>query len=134
MAAKRTKNTTTGRFAYEGLERALHEKARLGLLTSLVAHPDGLLFSKLKELCSLTDGNLNRHLKVLEDDGLIEVWKGSRGARTQTMCRMTDDGRRRFLDYINVLEQVVRDAVRMSRAVEKTETSGKTLRKGWSPA
>ena len=57
-----------GRFAYDGLDRAIHEKARLGILTSLVAHPNGLLFSDLKELCSLTDGNLNRHLAVLEEE------------------------------------------------------------------
>ena len=134
MAAKQAKNATTGRFAYEGLERALHEKARLGLLTSLVAHPEGLLFSELKELCSLTDGNLNRHLKVLEEEGLIEVRKGLRGSRPQTLCRMTQEGRQRFMDYINVLEQVVHDAVRSSRAADKTESAARTLRRGWSPA
>ena len=48
----------TGRYAYEGLDRTIHEKARLGILTSLAAHPTGLLFGDLKDLCSLTDGNL----------------------------------------------------------------------------
>jgi len=56
-----------GRFAYDGLDRVLHEKARLGILTSLVAHPDGLKFGELRGLCSLTDGNLSRHLDVLRD-------------------------------------------------------------------
>ncbi|MEX0585264.1 MAG: helix-turn-helix domain-containing protein, partial [Pirellulales bacterium] len=65
-----------GRFAYLGLERVMHEKARLGILTSLVGHAAGLLFTDLKELCALTDGNLNRHLKVLQDAGLVEVLKG----------------------------------------------------------
>jgi hypothetical protein len=45
----------SGRFAYEGLERVIHEKARLGIMTSLVAHADGLLFGDLKQLCALTD-------------------------------------------------------------------------------
>ena len=54
-----------GRFAYEGLERVFHEKARLGIMTSLVTHPRGVIFSDLKELCHLTDGNLSRHLQVL---------------------------------------------------------------------
>ena len=71
-----------GRFAYEGLDRAIHEKARLGILTSLVAHPEGLLFNDLKELCSLTDGNLNRHLAVLEEERLIATNRpAKRGAR-----------------------------------------------------
>src|SRR5882762_11835762 len=89
-----------GRFAYDGLERVMHEKARLGMLTSLMAHPGGLLFGGLKELCSLTDGNLNRHLKVLQEAGLVEAWKGMKHNRPQTLCRMTTDGRRRFLEYI----------------------------------
>ncbi|MES1213362.1 MAG: transcriptional regulator, partial [Singulisphaera sp.] len=49
-----------GRFAYQGLERVLHEKARLGIMTSLVTRPEGLLFNDLKRLCDLTDGNLSR--------------------------------------------------------------------------
>ena len=59
----------SGRFAYDGLERVFHEKARLGIMTSLVGHPKGLIFSDLKELCALTDGNLSRHLQVLHEAG-----------------------------------------------------------------
>src|ERR1700679_3226911 len=79
----------TGRYAYEGLDRTIHEKARLGILTSLAAHPTGLLFGDLKDLCSLTDGNLSRHLQVLHEAGLVEVWKGSHKNRPQTLCRLT---------------------------------------------
>jgi DNA-binding MarR family transcriptional regulator len=99
-----------GRFAYEGLDRVIHEKARLGVLTSLVAHPKGLVFGDLKQLCGLTDGNLSRHLQVLEEAGLIAIEKGYDGNRPQTLCRITAEGRRRYLDYLAVLEQVVRDA------------------------
>jgi len=49
-----------GRFAYEGLHRVIHERARLSVLTSLVTNPKGLAFGDLKQLCALTDGNLNR--------------------------------------------------------------------------
>ncbi|HEV3005388.1 MAG TPA: transcriptional regulator [Pirellulales bacterium] len=125
--AKRRSPSGAGRFAYEGLERVLHEKARLGLVTSLVAHPAGLTFNDLKELCALTDGNLNRHLKVLQDAGLVDVQKGVRGNRPQTLCRITPAGRQRFLDYVGVLEQVVVDAAEASRAAKRTVT-------GWSPA
>lgn len=103
-----------GRYAYEGLDRVIHEKARLGILTSLVAHPQGLVFSDLKQLCSLTDGNLSRHVQVLEEAGLIEVWKSFRGKRPQTLIRLTDAGRKRFLEYVEVLEQVIVDAQQAS--------------------
>src|SRR5262249_50646096 len=63
---------SSGRFAYEGLERVIHEKARLSIMTSLAAHPSGLVFTDLKEQCALTDGNLSRHLQVLHEAGLVE--------------------------------------------------------------
>jgi hypothetical protein len=56
--------TESAPFSYDGLDRVIHEKARLGLLTSLMAHPKGLAFADLKQLCGLTDGNLSRHLQV----------------------------------------------------------------------
>ena len=98
------------RFSYDGLDRVIHEKARLGVLTSLIAHPEGLAFADLKQLCGLTDGNLSRHLQVLQDAGLVKINKGYDGNRPHTTCRLTASGRRRFLDYLAVLEQVVRDA------------------------
>jgi len=118
-----------GRFAYEGLERVIHEKARLGIMTSLATHPKGLLFGDLKELCALTDGNLSRHLQVLHDEGLVEVWKGYQKNRPQTLCRLTDEGRRRFLGYIAVLEGVVA-AAREAEAAP----APKGRAEGWSPA
>jgi len=97
-------------FSYDGLDRVMHEKARLGVLSSLVAHPKGLAFSDLKQLVGLTDGNLSRHLQVLQEAGLVEIAKGYDGNRPQTMVSLTRSGRRRFLDYLALLEQVVRDA------------------------
>jgi DNA-binding transcriptional ArsR family regulator len=132
-----TDNTpeSPGRFAYEGLERVMHEKARLGIMASLVAHPEGLLFGDLKELCALTDGNLSRHLKVLQEAGLVEVWKGFRHNRPQTLCRMTSSGRERFLEYLSVLERVIADAAAAAGArAETPRRAGKDLLGGWSPA
>ena len=100
-----------GRFAYDGLERLIHEKARLGIMTSLAAHPEGLLFGDLKALCGLTDGNLNRHLAVLCEARLVESWKGQERKRSVTRCRMTPRGREKFLEYLGELEKVVADAV-----------------------
>lgn len=104
---------TPGRFAYKGLERVIHEKARLSILSSLATHQAGLVFTDLKNLCALTDGNLSRHLQLLQEAGLVEVWKASGPGRSQTLVRLTDTGRRRFLEYIAQLEQVVADAVKL---------------------
>jgi DNA-binding MarR family transcriptional regulator len=126
----RGSNDAAGRFAYDGLDRALHEKARLGVLTSLVAHPDGLRFGELRELCALTDGNLSRHLDVLHAEELVEVWKGHERRRPQTLVRLTPEGRRRFLAYLEELERVVRDALpKATGAVGRL----RPLPPGWEP-
>src|SRR5712691_9737554 len=106
----------SGRFAYEGLERVIHEKARLSIMSSLATHPDGLLFNDLKDLCSLTDGNLSRHMQLLQESKLVEVWKGMKKNRPQTLVRLTETGRKRFQEYIAVLESVVADAMSASGA------------------
>jgi DNA-binding HxlR family transcriptional regulator len=105
-----------GRFAYEGLDRVIHERARLSVLTSLITHPKGLTFNELKQLCALTDGNLSRHLTVLEKDGMVEIAKGHDRNRPQTVCRITATGRNRYLEYLETLEQVVRDAAKGAEA------------------
>ena len=97
-------------FAYEGLDRVIHERARLSILTSLITRPDGLGFVELKRLCALTDGNLARHLQVLEEDGMVRLTKEGSAGRAQTTARITAAGRKRYLDYLAILEQVVRDA------------------------
>lgn len=98
------------RFAYEGLDRLFHEHARLSVLSCLLAHRKGLSFGTIKNLCALTDGNLSRHLEVLEAAGLIRISKGTESNRPQTLCRITGSGRQRFLAYLSVLEQVLHDA------------------------
>jgi DNA-binding HxlR family transcriptional regulator len=93
----------------------IHERARLGIVSSLAAHPQGLRFGDLKELCALTDGNLSRHLQMLEEAGIVEVWKGIKNRRPQTLCRLTPEGRGRFVEYLAVLEGVVADAAGRQR-------------------
>ncbi|MDP6444299.1 MAG: transcriptional regulator [Pirellulaceae bacterium] len=123
-----TQEPTAGRFAYDGIDRLLHERARLSILASLVSHVDGLAFNDLKHLCSLTDGNLSRHAAMLDEAGLIEITKGVRGNRPLTRCRLTEDGRQRFLNYIQVLQHVVEDA----KAASPSEPPSAAQR--WSPA
>ena len=102
-----------GRFAYEGLDRVLHEKARLGILTSLVAHPEGLKFSELRGLCSLTDGNLSLHLRRLEEVGYVLCEKTSNGRSSRTSHQLTSAGRRALGRYLDNLEHMIH-AVRTS--------------------
>lgn len=104
--------SSEGRFAYEGLDRVIHERARLSVLTSLITNPHGVTFNDLKELCALTDGNLSRHLRVLERAKMVEIAKGHDRNRPLTVCRITASGRKRYLEYLTTLEQVVRDAAR----------------------
>ena len=113
-----------GRFAYEGLDRVIHEKARLSVLTSLVAHPKGVVFGDLKQMCGLTDGNLSRHLQVLQEANLVAIEKGYDHNRPQTLVRITSGGRQRYLEYLEVLEQVVRDAA----GAAKTGASARKLK------
>lgn len=117
-----------GRFAYEGLDRVIHERARLSILTSLLTNPKGLTFNDLKQLCSLTDGNLSRHLDVLEKARLIEIKKGHDHNRPQTLCRITASGRKRYLEYLSTLEQVIRDAATETEAKTKTSPASNFIR------
>jgi DNA-binding MarR family transcriptional regulator len=115
----------------------LHEKARLGILTSLMARAEGLRFNELKQLCALTDGNLSRHIQVLHEAGLVEVWKGFEGRRPQTLCRLTPAGRRRFQDYLAELEKVIHDALAepagAPAAARKGRASPRPFPAGWVP-
>lgn len=122
--------STEGRFAYEGLDRVIHERARLSVLTSLITNPKGLTFNELKQLCSLTDGNLSRHLSVLEKDRMVEILKGHDRNRPQTICRITPSGRKRYLEYLETLESVVRDAA----AVAKEESAAGLRARTFKPA
>jgi len=121
---KQTQTAAPGRYAYEGLDRVLHEKARLGIMTSLATRPQGLSFNELKQACALTDGNLNRHLDVLHKAGLVTVEKGYEGRRPLTTCRLTAEGRKRFLEYLGLLEQVIRDAQAGTQAIRGDLSTG----------
>ena len=120
MAKIKTGGAPAAPFSYEGLDRVIHEKARLGILTALVSQSRGVLFGDLRKLCALTDGNLSRHLQVLVEAGYVEAIKSFHQNRPQTLCKITPVGRKSYMRYLEVLEQVVRDAAEAAR-------SGKTL-------
>jgi DNA-binding MarR family transcriptional regulator len=110
MSHSKKEGASTSQYAYPGLDRLIHEHARLSVLTSLASHPKGLPFNTLKRLCALTDGNLSRHMQVLQAARLVETSKGIEHNRPQTHCRLTAEGRRRYVEYLSVLQRVVEDA------------------------
>ena len=128
MGQRRRADAGDGRFAYGELHRALHEKARLGIMACLVSDVDGMPFGALKRQCALTDGNLSRHLGVLQGAGFVEIWKGVEGRRPQTLCRATGQGRRRFAAYLEALDRIVREALPKAR---RTSRRPRALASGW---
>ena len=134
MAAKKSKSETRKptRVALDDIDRVFHEKARLGIMTTIIGSPDGMNFNDLKELCDLTDGNLNRHLKVLVDTGVLGVRKTGQGRNTNSHYRLTAKGRKAFEKYLSALEAILLAAKR------STDTPATAAKKrgddGLSPA
>ncbi|MBS0418197.1 MAG: transcriptional regulator [Proteobacteria bacterium] len=128
MSSKKPRSAEDAPFAYEGLDRLIHEHARLSVLTALIANGAGLAFNDLKRMCNLTDGNLSRHLQVLDDAGLITIFKGVEGNRSLTLCRITSEGRKKYMEYLAVLEQVVTDAAGAIQVDGQRREAEKTLR------
>ena len=129
--AEPTAATQQGQFAYDGLDRVIHERARLGIMTALISRPGGLVFGELRELCTLTDGNLSRHLQTLQEAGLIEIWKGQRDNYPQTLVRLSELGRKKFSDYLNELQRVLELAAQQPRSsLEPVVETARGLRPG----
>lgn len=104
------KKKTASNDPFNELDRIFHEKARLGILSCLVGASEGMNFQDLKAVCGLTDGNLNRHLKVLLDSKVLSVKKTGQGRTTNSHYRLTSTGRRAFEQYLEALEAIVKKA------------------------
>jgi DNA-binding PadR family transcriptional regulator len=80
-------------------------------MTSLASQVEGLSFADLKSLCELSDGNLNRHLEVLQEVGAVNLERSGAGRGSRTTVRITAGGRREFQRYLAELERVLKTAV-----------------------
>jgi DNA-binding MarR family transcriptional regulator len=89
------------------LDDTVHQRVRLGILTVL-SEAQECTFGALRDQLDLTDGNLNRHLKVLEEAELVQVTKGYEGRRPCTWLRLTRAGREALRREIAALEDLVR--------------------------
>lgn len=106
---------------YEALEKIFHEPNRLAIMSAVCAADKGLTFNEVKEACNLTDGNLNRHLKVLEEAKAVRIEKKFVDAKPRTTILMTATGLDRFNEYLEALSEVLKKA-RASIAEEKKES------------
>jgi len=105
---------------YPRLERIFHEPGRLTIMTNLLAAPNGLTFTQLKDACELTDGNLSRHLKALEKAKAIIIKKRFVKNRPQTLVALSERGQADFLAYLQALEAVLLDAAAKAGAQEES--------------
>lgn len=113
-------------FAFAGLERIFHERGRLAVCACLVANPDGMRFTDLQDACGLTDGNLNRHLHALAEVGVIASERVRGHGRPTTIVRITDQGRTRFLAYVDELESVVRGVQQQSASASRSRLAAQS--------
>ena len=92
---------------YLQLDRVIHEKGRLAIMSMLAATPE-LSFTEMRDALGMTDGNLTTHIKALQQEGYVSVAKSFHNNRPLTTCSLTAAGRKAFAEYIGLLEQIVR--------------------------
>ncbi len=88
------------------LDRVIHEKGRLAIMSLLAATPE-LSFTELRDTLNMTDGNITTHIKTLQQSGYVGVTKSVQHNRPLTTCSLTAAGRSAFKDYVDLLEQIV---------------------------
>ena len=90
------------------LDRVIHEKGRLAIMSMLAASPE-LSFTELRNVLTMTDGNVTTHIRALQQEGYVAVAKSYQNRRPLTTCSLTPAGRKAFAEYVNLLEQIVQE-------------------------
>lgn len=88
------------------LDRVIHEKGRLAIMSMLAATPE-LSFTEMRDALGMTDGNLTTHIRTLQEAGYVSVAKSYQNNRPLTTCSLTAAGRKAFAEHIDLLEQIV---------------------------
>ena len=88
------------------LDRVIHEKGRLAIMSMLAASPE-LSFTEMRDALSMTDGNLTTHIRTLQESGYVSVTKSFQNNRPHTTCSLTAAGHKAFTNYINLLEKII---------------------------
>jgi DNA-binding MarR family transcriptional regulator len=93
------------------LDRVIHEKGRLAIMSMLAASPE-LSFTELRDALEMTDGNLTSHMRTLQEAGYVAVSKSYENNRPLTTCSLTAAGKKAFAGYIDLLEQILQQTRR----------------------
>ena len=93
------------------LDRVIHEKGRMAIMSLLAANRE-LSFTELREALAMTDGNLSVHLRTLQEAGYVGLTKSFQNRKPLTTCSLTPAGRKAFSEYIDLLDQIVRETRR----------------------
>lgn len=105
--AVRDARAARGQSRATSLDRLIHERLRLGIISALAAN-ESLTFSDLKNLMNTTDGNLSVHARKLEDAGYVAVTKSFDGRTPRTDYKLTAAGRRALESYVGHMEALVK--------------------------
>ena len=89
------------------IDRVIHEKGRLAIMSMLAASPE-LSFTELRDTLGMTDGNITTHIRTLQEAGYLSVTKSFQNNRPLTTCSLTPSGKKAFTHYINLLERIIR--------------------------
>ena len=89
------------------LDRLIHERMRLGIISALAAN-ESLTFNDLKNLMHTTDGNLSVHARKLEDGGYIACTKSFEGRLPKTEYKLTTAGKRALENYVSHMETLIK--------------------------
>lgn len=89
------------------LDRVIHEKGRLAIMSLLAASPE-LSFTEMRDSLKMTDGNLTAHMRTLQEAGYVSVTKVFQARRPLTTYSLTAKGQRAFGQYIDLLENIVK--------------------------
>lgn len=91
---------------YQQLDRVIHEKGRLAIMSMLAAAPQ-VAFTDLRDILGMTDGNVTAHTRTLQQAGYLAVTKSYRAGRPLTTFALTESGRSAFGAYIGLLSRIV---------------------------
>ena len=95
--------------AFLQLDRVIHEKGRLAIMSMLAAASE-LSFTEMRDSLGMTDGNITTHIRTLQEAGYVSITKSFQNNRPLTTCSLTASGRKAFTNYINLLEKIVQQS------------------------